>query len=325
MAHEINESFCVYSTDHGGVPWHGIGTALDVVTADDVKQYAGFNRTIATFPIGLNVQGAMMPADQGVALAESIEGYRATVDLSSGRVLGVVSDRYATLQPQELLAAADFLVREFGAKYSLAAQLHSGRREIISLQLPGTDSEIAKGDTVKSYFNLANGHDGKLAVCVGSSDIRVVCQNTLTAWLNEGAVSIRHRGGVEKALAHAVAAFALETGKRATFYRDMAERVMMPDEIIAYYDACVGEAEPADAPAKRGRRSLRARLDDQTLIGVDLSSANLPFTLWGAYNAVTQLATHGTYAGNPLNALYFGGAGKLLERASNEAAALLAA
>lgn len=325
MAHEIFENFCVYSLSHGGIPWHEIGTGLETVTADDVRTIAGFNRTIGSLPLGL--QAATVPAHMSAALNESIEGYRATVDLSTGRVLGVVTDRYTVLQPSELLAAADFLAREFGAKYSLAAQLRDGKREIISMSLPDTSGLVGDGDEIKSYFNLANGHDGKLSVCVGSSDIRVVCANTLSAWLTEGAVSIRHRGGVEKALASAVMAFTCEAKTRREFYTAMTGRTMSPEEVIAYFDGCLGLSNAPTAPQK-GRKSLRTRLDnllsDGGIIGIPCPNG-LPGNLWGAFNAVTQVATHETYTKAPLDSLYFGAGGKLLHVAQAAAVALLAA
>jgi hypothetical protein len=228
------------------------------------------------------------------------------------------------------VAAAEFLVREFGAKYSLAAQLKEGKREILSLMLPESAGEVADGDIVKSYFNLANGHDGKLSVCVGSSDIRVVCQNTLSAWLSEGAVQIRHRAGVEKALAHAVAAFTLEAKARRDFYTAMSGRTMSPDEVIAYFDVCIGESALPNALPRKGRKSLRARLDtivgDSGLIGVRVNTpGGLPSNLWGAFNAITQIATHDTYTSNPLDSLYFGGGSKLLVAARTNAIAMLGA
>jgi phage/plasmid-like protein (TIGR03299 family) len=328
MAHEIYGNLCVYSLDHGGVPWHNIGTALPGVSAEDIRTHAGFGRRVAALPIGIAGE-SLATTSQAEGMRESIEGYRATVDLSTGRVLGVVTERYAILQPEELLAAADFVVREFGARYSLAAQLHEGKREILSLQLPESSGEVASGDYVKSYFNLANGHDGKLSVCVGSSDIRVVCQNTLSAWLREGAVQIRHRDGVERALARAVAAFTHDAKLRRDFYGRMTGRKMLPSEVIAYFDACVGEADKPDAAPKRGRKSVRARLQDLMsegrLIGVDTGLSGLPTTLWGAYNAITQLATHESYARDPLANLYFGSGGKLLQVANERAMELVAA
>jgi phage/plasmid-like protein (TIGR03299 family) len=305
MSHEINDNLCVYSLNHGGVPWHRIGTALERVTADDVLNVAGFNRRVSMQPLLLNV-----------GLVPQVPGYRATYDESNGRVLGVVSEKYTVLQPVELLAAAEWLRSETGAEISFAAQLRSGSREVISLKLPDSEHEVADGDRVRSYFNLGNGHDGKLSVCVGASDIRVVCANTLAAWLGErGAVTVTHRAGVREALAKAVAAFTLNSAQRAEFYTRMSEREMLPEEVIAYYDHVVGKGGPS-------MRSLRGRLNAMSLIGVP-TSGDLPTTLWGAFNGVTQLATHELRTNRPLDSLYFGGGAKLLAKATTAAAELL--
>jgi hypothetical protein len=65
-------------------------------------------------------------------------------------------------------------------------------------------------------------------------------------------------------------------------------------------------------------------LAEGTLIAVDTRDS-LPVTLWGAYNAVTQLATHESYSSNPLESLYFGGGSKLLQAANERARELVAA
>jgi hypothetical protein len=109
----------------------------------------------------------------------------------------------------------------------------------------------------------------------------------------------------------------------------MSQRVMQPADVIEFFNRVVGIASDPAEPAKRGRKSLRARLDGLVeggeLIGVATGPSGLPGNLWGAFNAVTQLATHESYSSSPLDNLYFGGGSKLLLAARNEAQAFLAA
>lgn len=325
MAHEILDNYCVYSLDSevGGVPWHKLGKGFAQVSSQDVLEHAGFDRTIATMPIRLQApDGALYSGEQATRLAESIEGFRATVDLKHGRALGVVSDRYQVLQPAELLSAAEFLCNELGAKISCAATLREGRREFISLALPtGSTLTARAGDTIKRYFNLGNGHDGTLACTVGASDVRVVCANTLAAWLSEnGSVSIRHRTGVQKALATATYAFTAASETRERFYQELAGRKLSPTDVILYFEAITQEMESTWRETRRGRPSLGKRIaglldSPETAIGVEFGYSGLPDTAWDAFNVVTQVATHETSTKDPLGNLLWGSSHGLIGKA----------
>lgn len=321
MAHEIVDNLCVYSTDTeiGGVPWHQIGTGLLYVRGQDVLDHAGFSRQIATLPIGL-ANGALVAAAMAGNLASSI---RATVDLTSGRVLGVVSDRYEVLQPAELLSAAEYLCNEMGAKISCAATIREGKREFISLYMPDSDLTARAGDSIRPYFNLGQGHDGSLAVVVGKSRVRVVCANTLAAWLGEKSeVRIRHRNGVHGALARAVAIFSAESKTAEEFYQTLAGRRVTPAEVIAYYEALTEMPHDEWRVAKRGRKSLAAKIAGlldapSEARGIEWQGYQVPATAWDAYNVATQVITHESTSADPLNNLLFGGAHMALNRAES--------
>jgi phage/plasmid-like protein (TIGR03299 family) len=308
MAHEILDNNCVFSlkTEVSGVPWHGIGTGLDVVTPDDVKTYASFDREIVLKDLKL------------AGSDDLIEGYKASFDSKHGKTLGIVSDKFVLLQPRDLLSAAEFLMNSMGAEISCAATIREGKREFLSLAMPDSTVEARENDSIKRYFNLAQGHDGSLAVSAGSSDVRVVCANTLSAWISErNAVKIRHRGDIGKALATAVAAFASETQSRTEFYQALAGRAVTPSEVIAYYSALTGEDYEDFRKAKRGRPSLGAKIADlldspANADGIIWQDAGMPATAWDAYNVATQVITHGSTSKDPLNNLLFGTAHKYL-------------
>lgn len=324
MAHEILDNLCVYSTDTeiGGVPWHKIGTGRLYVSGQDVRDFAGFSRQIGTMPISLS-GGGLVPEAMAGNLASSIEGYRATVDLTSGRVLGVVSDKYRVVQPSDLLSAAEFLCNEMGARISCAATIREGKREFISLYMPSSDMTARQGDSIRPYFNLGQGHDGSLAVAVGKSSVRVVCANTLAAWLGEKSeVRIRHREGVQAALARAVAVFAQDTKVQEAFYQSLAGRKVTPAEVIAYYEALTESDAATWREVKRGRKSLGSKIAGlldapSEARGIEWQGYQVPATAWDAYNVATQVITHESVSTDPLNSLLFGGAHMALNRAES--------
>jgi phage/plasmid-like protein (TIGR03299 family) len=299
MAHEIVDNLCWYhpASEIHGVPWHNIGDPVDGLTSDYLR-LTPFNRNITVEPL--------FGADGNAS------GILATRD-NAGRYLGAVSDRYAPLQPESLLQAVDYLVSNHGAEVSCAAIIRDGKREFISLALPDSAIDVRHNDTVKRYLNIGNGHDGKLACFFGDSSIRVVCANTLGAWLSEGtAERMRHRAGIEKALASALAAFSARTLKMTTEYRQMAERVISPQECATYFEAVSGETEERSRETRKGRPSLGSRLwslaDDVTRQrGIELSGVTgLPSTAWDALNLATQVISHETVASSPLDSMLFG-------------------
>lgn len=322
MAHEILDNYCVFSlnSEVGGVPWHRIGTGLDIVTGGDVLTLAGFDRTIATLPIGL-AGGGILQADLANNLATTIDGYRATVDLKHGRVLGVVTDQFTVVQPAELLSAAEFLCNEVGAVISCAATIRDGKREFISLAMPDSTLTARDGDTVKRFFNLAQGHDGTVAMSVGSSAVRVVCANTLAAFIGEGkATKIRHRTGIHAALARAVAVYGSGAAVQEQFYQALAGRKVLPTEVIAYYEALTSESSSEWRIPARGRKSLGTKIANlldspERADGIEWQDAALPATAWDVYNVATQVITHESTSRDPLNNLLWGSGHAHLQRA----------
>src|SRR5208283_4710816 len=55
-----------------------------------------------------------------------------------------------------------------------------GSRVFVLAKLNRDPLVIAEGDVIEKFILLSHGHDGSLAVRVGLTPIRVVCQNTLS-------------------------------------------------------------------------------------------------------------------------------------------------
>src|SRR4029077_9278151 len=61
-----------------------------------------------------------------------------------------------------------------------AGSLRQGSRIWVLAKLHRHPLVVAPGDEVEKFILLSHGHDGSLAVRVGFTPIRVVCQNTLS-------------------------------------------------------------------------------------------------------------------------------------------------
>lgn len=74
----------------------------------------------------------------------------------------------------------DDILTQGNAIIESAGALNDGKRVFITLKM--SDAIMAKrGDTINQYIVIANSHDGSLAITALVTNVRVVCNNTLTA------------------------------------------------------------------------------------------------------------------------------------------------
>ncbi len=109
-------------------------------------------------------------------------------------LLGVVTKQYEIVQNESLLRMAEFIREE--ADMDCVIVLSDGAKVCFTATLRGAETDIVPGDTVKRRIVGYLGHDGKTGCGAKFTNIRVVCQNTLTAALNESGAqsSITHKG-----------------------------------------------------------------------------------------------------------------------------------
>ncbi len=306
---------------HGTRPWHGLGTPLDhPATAAE-----------AIVAAGLDWQVELKPA---LAVGSPIPRARAVVRTDRLEPIAVVGERYAPVQNAEAFGFFDELVGEGKAVYETAGALDHGRRVWLLAKLPG-DVWVTHQDNVGKYLLLTNSHDGGSALRALFTPIRVVCQNTLMAALDEGrstGVSVRHVGDV---LGRAKEAHRL-LGILIKYYDSFADRARAFASRTLGWEALQGYLtdvvpNPTDADPTRAiatRETLRRLFE--TGKGNNLPSVR--GTLWAALNAVTEFVDHErptrvadgeSKAFKRFESALFGSGARLKERAWNRALAML--
>lgn len=153
----------------GQVPWHSLGRKVEEAqSSSEAIKLAGLDWKVESQPVFL---------DNG----DEIPGVKANVRETDNKVLGVVTDRYKICQNDEAFSFTDALLGE-GVKYETAGSLSNGKRIWLLAKM---DTAKVCGDDVTPYLVFTNGHDGKGAIKVAMTPIRVVCQNTLTLALGQ--------------------------------------------------------------------------------------------------------------------------------------------
>ncbi len=264
------------------VPWHGLGVQVDhALSSEEALEKAGLNWRVTQSTIVTN---------SGIP----IEGYKANVRDSDGKVLGVVTDRYRIVQNQEAFAFTDDLLGK-GARYETAGSLQEGKKVWLLAKLP-TAYIFFGGDRLSPYLVFSNSHDGSGAIKIAMTPIRVVCNNTLNLALNtaDRIWTANHTGNIGLKLEDAK-----ETLFRAEDYMDKLgmeisrlNKVDITDELV---NEMIRELLPIpnDATELQEKNVMKLR-DDVSLRFYHAPDLQvLPKNAYRFINAVSDFATHG--------------------------------
>ena len=172
---------------HNEVPWHRTNcTCIEgTATSEEALHLAHLDYDV--------VQEAVFTAE-----GTPVERYRFNRKSDDGTILGIVTDRYQVIQNTEAFAFTDGLIGK-GCRYETAGALDNWRTVWL---LACLEPKNIMGDTFNNYLVFKNSHDGKGAVKVCVTPVRVVCQNTLNCALltAKRTFSMKHVGDIGKKL-----------------------------------------------------------------------------------------------------------------------------
>lgn len=313
MAHNLNENGnrMFY---YGQRPWHGLGTELsNPATAAEAISAARLD-----YPVVLE----RVFTENGLEITDK----KATVRQDTKIPLGVVGNQYRPVQNTECFDFFDSVVGQKLAIYHTAGALGVGERIWILAKLPN-DIIVFDNDIVEKFLLLTNSHDGKSALRMFFTPIRVVCQNTLNASMSsaQGGVSIRHTGNINSKIKEAQRLL----GLALNFYEDFDLRVQtfakkeISEEQAAVYFTSIMCDKNEDEISQRKLNQI----DDLMGIYSRPEFHKARNTLWNAYNSVTRYVDHdrvsnATSPGKRLQNIWLGSGADLKEKAYNTALVL---
>lgn len=310
MAHMIDESTGTAAMAFvGTTPWHGLGQAL--TAGADIATWtreARLDYTVLESPVLYRTAAASEP--------ELFKGRKVLHRSDTGGALAVVSDGYHVVQPAEVMGFFERLVGLGGFQLETAGALSYGRR-VWALASVGEGADVVDGDVVKPYLLLGTSYDGTMATVAKFTTIRVVCNNTITAALNDtqGTVRVLHSERFDPE------AVRLELGIVANNW----ERFLVQSRQLAKVEMSAIEADSfvaellkpyhsgrLDVTESRAFKRIRALFDGAS-IGNELAGASR----WGMLNAVTELVDHerGRSDNTRLESAWFGTGASIKARA----------
>ena len=276
---------------NGERAWHGQG----VVTEGTLPAREAFETADALFTVEkrelqlprFNQELADVDTcggpDAGIYYAPS--GTFGVVRTDTQALLGIVSKQYEIVQNDSLLRMAEFIREE--ADMDCVIVLSDGAKVCFTATLRGAATDIVPGDTVKRRIVGYLGHDGKTGCGAKFTNIRVVCQNTLTAALSESGAhsSTTHKNGANNnfdALINSIDVarqdFVTECELMREFSRASMGTGAFNDFVDEVYNIDYGQVF-------RKRQALERAFSSG--YGSDFA----PNSIWNAINAVTQVET----------------------------------
>lgn len=178
MSHGIEKNDTMFSVIER--PWHGLGTILeDNPTAEVAKVASGLDWD-ADFRAVQTSDGITIP------------GHRSIIRTDNNNPLGIVGKDYHIYQNSEMWDFIETLTQKTNMVIETAGSLFNGKQTWVLLKRD--TFEPAPGDPVEQFFMLRNGFDGRTALTLLDTGIRVVCNNTLTAAIrgSKNLHNIRH-------------------------------------------------------------------------------------------------------------------------------------
>ena len=207
-------------------------------------------------------------------------------------LLGVVSKQYEIVQNESLLRMAEFIREEVDMDCVIV--LSDGAKVCFTATLRGAQTDIVPGDTVKRRIVGYLGHDGKTGCGAKFTNIRVVCQNTLTAALGESGAhsSITHKNGANNnfdALINSIDVARQDFVTECELMREFSRASMG----VPQFNEFVDEVYNIDEGQVFRKRE---KLERAFTRGFGFRFA--PASVWSAVNAITEVetSTRGTTA-----------------------------
>ncbi|MDB6124677.1 MAG: phage/plasmid-related protein [Pedosphaera sp.] len=270
------------------VPWHGLGTKLDKpATAEEAITAAKLDWEVVKLPLYAGAARIKVPDRYAVVRKDGL-----IVDTKSP-ILGVVSKEYTPLQNHEAFGFFDPIVGQEAAIYHTAGALGQGERVWILAKLPST-MRVVGDDISEKYLLLCNSHDGKSAVQIKFTLVRVVCQNTLTLAMNDGPVwRVFHHQDIHERLKEANQMLGLIDTQFNTMeesFQAMARVPMDANRLTEYLKEVYPDSEdPIKQPMAERDRTWSQYFFDQ---GKGNRMPGVEGTLWAGFCGVTEWLDH---------------------------------
>ena len=307
----------------GAAPWHNLGRKFEVPPSlEEALVAAGLDWKVTTEPL---FSGSKEQVDALLTRRSSDQS-----------ILGVVGPNYTPLQNTEAFEFFRPFLDEKAAAIETAGSLRQGKRVWVLAKINRDPLVIKGNDIVEKYVLLSNSHDGTLAVRVGFTPIRVVCNNTLSMAINSEAsklIRIKHTKNVVSNLESVQEIMNLadaEFEATADQYRMLTMKDINSKDLEKYVKLVFNTTAKLVEAGGNVENLNNKRILEQIVPlfegGRGNNMTEIKGTMWAAYNAVNEYLQYerGNDNSNRMDNMWFGDSARLNKKAL-ETALILAA
>jgi phage/plasmid-like protein (TIGR03299 family) len=282
MAHAFESGFFVNTP-----AWHGLGNVIhEAPTVQEGIIQAGLQWDV-------KLENLFMKDGRSVT-------HNAVIREDNNKVLGVVGPNWTPLQNLEAFDFFNSFLEEGHVKLESAGSLREGKIVWVLAKLSGAEGEVIKGDKIERYFLLSNGHDGKRAVSMGFTDVRVVCQNTLEmADRSEASKLIRvihskqvkhNMKTIKEIVDFGSERFVADMEKM----KQLTRRGINQDDVRKFVEAVFFSKADLEKSVRMQNKfgTYMSKINELLETGAGSDIAGVRGTQYGLYNAATEFLTH---------------------------------
>lgn len=269
----------------------------ELKTAREIIESKGLDWEVKSEPI---YTGIVRKDSVGVETTsyDVIQGRDAIVRQDNRSTLGIVTDRYVTIQNVEAFGFLDALVGQNQAIYENAGLFYGGRRVFLQVRLPN-DIEIAanREDRIRKYLLVTNSHDGKGSLRAFYTPERIVCSNQLSGLFKsdeakEG-VSIRHTGDIGAKVSEAQRILGLSVkyyDELSEVFNYLAKKPVTTQQVRGYLETLIPDRK--DAKNNTRAENIRSEIEQLFRHGKGNELPGISGTAWALVNGVSEYVTH---------------------------------
>jgi len=292
----------------GEVPWHGLGVPVsNDLTPQQMLDKAGLNWNVDELPNYVNWNGE-----------KKYTGMKTLVRSSDGKVLTSVGKNWHPVQNETAFEFFNEFVAAGEMEMHTAGSLKDGQM-VWALAKIKDGFELSGGDVIESYLLFSNPHEFGKCIDIRTTNVRVVCNNTLTFSLKEKSENVVRRSHRTQFDATEVKEALGVAKEKMNTYKETAQflsKKRAKDEDVVDYFKRVFPVITTKGPDAKKDISKSAELALQALHeqpGANMSEGSW----WQAYNAVTFLTNHkiGRNNDNRIHSAWYGANKRLNVRA----------
>lgn len=284
MAHEVESM--AYAR---AVPWHGLGAQVSAdVTAEEMLEAAGLNWRVKMCPMTAEFEGEHV----------KVPGRFALIRDKDKKVMTVASEAWTPVQNSDILSFFKNYVEAGGARLETAGSLRGGAR-VWALASLDHSFEARPGDKVKGYLLLTGSHVVGCATTASTTQVRVVCANTLR--MAESNQQLHYKQNHLREFDFSAAKAHIESAHEELVTAEKIAKQLVSLK-LSVYDALEKAILPVFAPnVDMDLEAITKAVNEPALLPRTISEimdsyynapGADPDTGWGAMNAVTHWTDH---------------------------------